>query len=87
MLPHDRSASLPGPIAMHDADEMPDAVGSKPGVRGLRFMGTAVFGPLGALIERLGRRDAMKNFDPEAFQHDAYSESGSEDAPDSRAGH
>jgi hypothetical protein len=36
------------------------------------------------LMGRLGRRDPMKDFDPEAFQHGA-SGSGSEDTADPRA--
>jgi hypothetical protein len=69
---------------MRDSDEKSDGVESKPGVRGFRFMGNAAFGPLGALMGRLGRRDPIKDFDPEAFQHGA-SGSGSEDTADPRA--
>lgn len=65
-----------------------DRVERVPGVKGFRFMGSASFGLVGALMERLGRRNPIDEFDPEAFQHGAYGKpearerSESEDHPD-----
>lgn len=46
---------------------------------GARFMSFGVFGPLGALGERLGQGHPLDGFDPEAFQHGAYGTVETED--------
>lgn len=44
----------------------------RPRMAGMRFMTFGIFGPLGALGERLGQGHPLDGFDPEAFQHGAY---------------
>jgi hypothetical protein len=57
---------------------MGDAEGkNRQRLRGARFMTFGVFGPLGAIGERLGQGHPLDGFDPEAFQHGAYGNSES----------
>jgi hypothetical protein len=57
----------------------------RPRMVGARFMSFGIFGPLGALGERMGQGHPLDGFDPEAFQNGAYGNAESA-APDEQRG-